>query len=446
MRLDDHPTVKWYRESGRAVTGALGIERIDSAWLKQLCLDKGADDVGLVEIHRPALAEQREELLGIMPGATTVVSLLYRLNREDMRTVAHSITNLEFRHGWESANRTARSIVRELLGRGIRAMRVPAGFPMEADRWPEKMWLTCDKINAEQAGLGRMGWNRLLLHPRFGSTVILGTILLDRETTVYDEPVAYNPCIECKLCVSVCPVGAISSDGHFDFFSCYTHNYRERLGGFADWIGKVVSSKTVREYRNAVSDPETISMWQNLSMGAQTRCDKCMGTCPAGEEAIGEYLSDRKQFMERFFRRVRDKDETIYVVAGSDAEAHATATFPEKTVKRVSNGIRPRSTANFLEALPLIFQRNQSDGLSATFHFTFTGAERCEGTAIIKDKAITVHDGLVGRSDLHLIADSVTWVNFLARETNLLWAMITRKIKVKGSPRLMKAFARCFPA
>jgi hypothetical protein len=36
-----------------------------------------------------------------------------------------------------------------------------------------------------------------------------------------------------------------------------THNYRDRLGGFIDWVEKMVSSKTVANYRKKVSDSET---------------------------------------------------------------------------------------------------------------------------------------------------------------------------------------------
>ena len=90
-------------------------------------------------------------------------------------------------------------------------------------------------------------------------------------------------------------------------------------------------------------------------------------------------------------------------------------------------------------------RRDQSEGLSATYHFTFTGEEECEGTVVIRDKTIQVQDGLVGTPDMHVTADSQTWLDFLAKEKNLIWALVQRKLRMKGSPRLMKAFARCFP-
>lgn len=55
-------------------------------------------------------------------------------------------------------------------------------------------------------------------------------------------------------------------------------------------------------------------------------------------------------------------------------------------------------------------------------------------------------EGPPGTADMHLTADSRTRVEFLAKEKNLLGALPRRKIRMKGSPRLMKEFARCFPS
>jgi hypothetical protein len=50
------------------------------------------------------------------------------------------------------------------------------------------------------------------------------------------------------------------------------------------------------------------------------------------------------------------------------------------------------------------------------------------------------------RADLHLTADSETWLGFLAKERSLLWALLRRKIRIKGPPRLLVAFGKCFPS
>src|SRR5581483_7629831 len=35
---------------------------------------------------------------------------------------------------------------------------------------------------------------------------------------------------------------------------------------------------------------------------------------------------------------------------------------------------------------------------------------------------------------------------FLAKERSLLWALLRRRIRIKGSPRLLVAFGKCFPS
>ena len=98
------------------------------------------------------------------------------------------------------------------------------------------------------------------------------------------------------------------------------------------------------------------------------------------------------------------------------------------------------------KSLPLFFQRGQSEGLDATYHFTFKGAEDTQATVVIRDKDVEVKDGHMGTPNLRVKADSQTWVRFLRKETNILWPMLRGKIRVKGSPALLKAFARCFPS
>src|SRR4029077_13283309 len=131
-------------------------------------------------------------------------------------------------------------------------------------------------------------------------------------------------------------------------------NYREFMGGFGDWVETVASSDSAHDYRQKVSGAEPVSMWQSLSFGANYKAAYCLSVCPAGEDVIGPYLTDRKQFMEETLRPLREKPETIYVARGTDAEHFVPPSLPNKRVKIVRSGLpRQSSIRGFLRALPL---------------------------------------------------------------------------------------------
>ena len=106
-------------------------------------------------------------------------------------------------------------------------------------------------------------------------------------------------------------------------------------------------------------------------------------------------------------------------------------------------GVRPATVESFLNSLDLIFQKGRSKGINTTYHFTFTGNEEIKGTVDIRDMKLQVKKGLVGKPDISVIADTKTWLDFLAKEKNLILALLQRKIKIKGSPTLIKNFATC---
>ena len=419
---------------------------VDAARLRRLALDCGADDAGLVEIDRPALADQRADILRFYPQTKTLLAVACRMNREPIRSPARSVANLEFHAAGDHVNGVCRAVVTALEREGVPAVNPPMGFPMEADRWPEKMWVVSHKPVAVAAGLGMMGIHRNVIHPRFGSFVLLGTVLVGAEATEYDRPIDYNPCLSCKLCVAACPVGAIGPDGHFDFASCYTHNYREFMGGFGDWAEHVADAESGLDLRRKVTRQETVSVWQSLAFGPNYKAAYCLSVCPAGEDVIGPFRADRKAFLNEVVKPLQEKEETVYVVPKSDAEAHVNRRFPLKTVKHVRGSLLPRTIAGFLSGMPHTFQRGRAGGLNATFHFTFTGKEPRTATVVIRDQTIRVSEGHEEAPDLRVTADSETWLGFLAKERSLLWALLRRKVRIKGSPRLLVAFGKCFPS
>jgi len=115
---------------------------LDAKWLRQLCLEAGADDAGFVELKRASLANERPHIERAFPRTRSLLSIVLRMNRDDIRSPARSVANNEFHQQTEAANDVARRIVAALEREGIRALNPSAGFPMEADRWmTERIWV-----------------------------------------------------------------------------------------------------------------------------------------------------------------------------------------------------------------------------------------------------------------------------------------------------------------
>jgi epoxyqueuosine reductase QueG len=447
MDIEKLPAVKRYREQAfhprSRPEGPL-----DAEWVKKIVYDAGADDVGVAPISSPLLDGYRESMLTLMPTAKTCISVVCRMNPVSVRSPYRQLYELEYHHMYGEVDHVAGRAAKRFLDQGIVAAGACSSYPMNMENWPagHGMWWVAHKPIAEASGRGRMAINHLVLHHRFGAFIALASILIDRELTSYDEPLDYDPCVRCMLCVTSCPVGALNADGHFNSIACTTHSYRFKYGGFTNWVENIVKSRSVLDYRRRVSDQETVLTWQALAVGSSYLCSNCMATCPGGTDNIGEYADNEKLYRARVAKPLQDKREIVYVVKGSDADGHVQKRFPHKTVKYVSNGVRAQTARGFFDDLHILFQRERSKGLDATYHFRVTGAETFDRTVRIHDKKMELSEGLVGKADFSATVDSRTWLGMSAKERGPLGALLTGKLRVKGPLSLFKAFVRCFPS
>src|SRR5215216_5916392 len=114
----EHPTVKAHRQRPAPQKAS---QPLDAAWLRQLCLDAGADDVGFVEVDRAVLAGERPHIQPTFPQTRSLISFVLRMNRDNVRSPARSVAKLEFHHTGDEVNDVARRITSELERVGIRA-------------------------------------------------------------------------------------------------------------------------------------------------------------------------------------------------------------------------------------------------------------------------------------------------------------------------------------
>ena len=442
-RLDTHPSVIAYMQDKTPPMAAAAP--LKAADIRALCLAHGADDAGFVPIDHPALAPQRGDIMRIFPEARTAISFVVRMNREAVRSVERSNANLEFHQSYDELNATSRDIVRAFENQNIPALNASAGFPMEVQRFPGKTWTVAHKPIAEAAGMGRMGLHRNVIHPKFGSFIVLGTILISQDIDKYTQEVDFNPCLECKLCVAACPVDAIGPDWTFNFSACFTHNYREFLGGFDDWVRTLADSENADDYAARVSQGETVSMWQSLSFKPGYKAAYCVAVCPAGEDVIGPFLDNQKDFRRKVMGPLTSVAETVYVLTESDAQSSVTKRFPSKKVSAVDWTIRAGEPYSFLFGLTLTFQRRKAKNLQVAIHLTITDYPGLDAAIHISNQQITVDLGAPKTSDAHLALDWPTLQKLFDSSQPVNTFIASGSVTLEGNATLVEQMRACFP-
>ncbi len=122
-----------------------------------------------------------------------------------------------------------------------------------------------EKKIAEQAGIGWIGKNSLLINKKLGSFFFIGELFVNIELE-YDQPIK-NYCGTCTKCIDACPTKAIISERIIDSNKC-------------------ISYQTIENKENI--DIKLSNTFENRIFG----CDICQDVCPWNAKILPTTISD----------------------------------------------------------------------------------------------------------------------------------------------------------
>lgn len=111
-----------------------------------------------------------------------------------------------------------------------------------------------DRAWAVRCGLGFIGKNTTLIHPKKGSFFFIGHLFLPIELAETRKTLS-NHCGHCTKCLDACPTGALESPFHIDARKCISYLTIEYKGSLVDL------------------DPNSFNGWMY-------GCDICQDVCP----------------------------------------------------------------------------------------------------------------------------------------------------------------------
>lgn len=149
-----------------------------------------------------------------------------------------------------------------------------------------------ERSHAQQAGLGFIGKNTMLIHPRRGSSFFIGEILTDLVFDSYDKPHKMTLCGTCTRCLSACPTEAFPQPHVLDARRCISYHTIENKG----WIDRALRP----QFGNWVYGCDICQDVCPFQRFAPTGCDSLF--LPVDVENVAPRLSDLLALNENAFK------------------------------------------------------------------------------------------------------------------------------------------------
>lgn len=174
-----------------------------------------------------------------------------------------------------------------------------------------------EREHAAAAGIGWIGKNTCVIHPKVGSWLLLGQVITTLELPP-DEPL-HDHCGACRRCIDACPTGAITEPYHLDARRCISY--------------------LTLEHRTPLDEHQ-----QRMIGPWLAGCDICQEVCPFNRKAP---LGRMTQLQPHFAEAAIPLDEVLAM----DAQAYRDR-FRKSALKRVKLPVMQANARTVLANLP----------------------------------------------------------------------------------------------
>jgi epoxyqueuosine reductase len=183
---------------------------------------------------RPDRQARRRDLNVILPGARSlvIVGLDYRTGAVPQNVLEDPARGRIAAYAWNLDYHDVIGVRLEQLA----AWLLDASGGALRQRVYVDTGAILERSHAQQASMGFIGKNTMLIHPRRGSTFFLGEILTTLDFDAYDTPHRLTLCGSCTRCLQACPTGAFPQPYVLDARRCISYLTIELKG----WIPRAL--------------------------------------------------------------------------------------------------------------------------------------------------------------------------------------------------------------
>ena len=228
--------------------------------------------------------QRRVDATVVLPGAKSIISLALNYFPGDHGAPVYDHSGKVARYAWGTDYHTVIEQKLEAFEQWLREREPALQSRRYVDHGP-----VLERAVAQEAGLGFIGKNTMLITESFGSWVFLAELITNLDLSP-DRPQT-SQCGSCRLCLDACPTGAITAPYELDATRCISYLTIElkgpiperRRAGIGEWVFGCDVCQEVCPYNHPptmTTEPalcDGVGPWADLSTMISTPSEDDLG-------------------------------------------------------------------------------------------------------------------------------------------------------------------------